>query len=148
MSRSTLEPSHNSVIHSCLLLVSNSDLRDKAKKSRTPSFFFLGARLPIPVNSMTPDRKIVSRVIALDKLWLKPFIVKPYWLGHDLSLCSAYHHSCFFGPWIGHQSRGPHFLFVFLLGLIAFLEHCLFSCLECVLEVIATRTTLDRNSME
>ena len=87
-------------------------------------------------------------VFALDKLWLKPFIVKPYWLGHDLSLCSAYHHSCFFGPWIGHQPKGPsHFLFVFLLGLVAFLEYCLFSCLECVLEVIATRTTLDRNPM-
>ena len=88
-------------------------------------------------------------MFALDKLWLKPFIVKPYWLGHDLSLCSAYHHSCFFGPWIGHQPRGPsHFLFVFLLGFVAFLEYCLFSCLECVLEVIATRTMLDRKPME
>ena len=25
-------------------------------------------------------------MFALDKLWLKPFIVKPYWLGHDLKL--------------------------------------------------------------
>ena len=25
-------------------------------------------------------------VFALDKLWLKPSILKPYWLGHDLKL--------------------------------------------------------------
>ena len=72
-----------------------------------------------------------------------------YRLGLDLSPCLVNNHSCFFGPWIGHQPRGPsHFLFVFLLGLVAFLEYCLFSCLECVLEVIASRTTLDRNPME
>jgi len=72
-----------------------------------------------------------------------------YRLGLDLSSYLVNNHSCFFGPWIGHQPRGPsHFLFVFLLGLVAFLEYCLFSCLECVLEVIATRTTLDRNLME
>ena len=44
--------------------------------------------------------------------------------------------------------RAKSFLFVFLLGFVAFLEYCLFSCLECVLEVIATRTMLDRKPME
>ena len=74
---------------------------------------------------------------------------RKYRLGLDLSPCFVNNHSYFFGPWIGHQPKGPsHFLFVFLLGLVAFLEYCLFSCLECVLEVIASRTTLDRNPRE
>ena len=72
-----------------------------------------------------------------------------YRLGLDLSPCLVNNHSCFFGPWIGHQPRGPsHFLFMFLRGLVTFLEYCLFSCLECVLEAIASRTTLERNPME
>jgi len=26
-------------------------------------------------------------MFAMNELWLKPFIVKPYWLGHGISLC-------------------------------------------------------------
>ena len=87
---------------------------------------------------------IYLEVVQVDHSW-----PGKYRLGLDLRPCLVNNHSSFFGPWIRHQPRGPsHFLFVFLLGLVTFLEYCLFSCLECVLEVIASRTTLDRNPME
>ena len=87
---------------------------------------------------------IYLEAVQVDHNWLGK-----YRLGLNVRPCLLNNRSCFFGPWIRHQQRGPsHFLFVFLLGLVAFLEYCLFSCLECVLEVIASRTTLDRNSME
>ena len=89
-------------------------------------------------------------VFALDKLWLKPFIVKPYWLGHDLSLCSANHHSCFFGP----RKSDIHREGQVVSSLCSFCVLSPFWSIICSLalsvfwEVIASRTTLDRNPME
>ena len=69
------------VCYSCPIVICGIRLQEP-----NPVVLLLGARLPIPVNSMTSDRKIVSHGVAMDKLWLKPSILKPYWLGHDLKL--------------------------------------------------------------
>ena len=125
-----MEPSHNSVIRSCMLLMSNCDLRDKAIRAEPRRSSSWGPTSnPRRFNDTgSGDREPWC---AMDKLWLKPSILKPYWLGHDLKLVLSIPPLVF--PWpeeIGQPPRGPSRVsFIVSLVLLDLRAPChLFGC--------------------
>ena len=85
-----LEPSYNSVNHSCLLLVSNCDLQIRLLRAEPRRSSSWGPTSnPHRFNDTGSEDR--EPWCAMDKLWLKPSILKPYWLAHDLSLFLANH---------------------------------------------------------
>ena len=96
-------------------------------------FLLHWAHPPIPVLSMTLGSKDVSHGVAMDKLWLKPSILKPYWLGHDLKLVHSKPPLLSLWPEeIRQPPRGLSYVSLIVsMALLDFLRLVVFSSVEC-----------------